>query len=111
MPSPRACKLALADMLEVLPTHRPARVPLQLGMFVNRPAMVNASQPGQPIMDYWRGYLSTNALELLPPDGTVSCKDRLRTGEDCDDVQVRPVHPPRGCARHVENGTEQREAM
>ena len=58
----------------------------QLGIFVNSPAM-NPEDPSR-IMDFWRGYLQEHNLKVLPPDGTIRCKDRLREGDSCDDPQV-----------------------
>lgn len=57
-------------------------------MFVTGPVLELQKQDKLLIADYWRGHLHERTLAIFPPDGTISCKERLKTGQDCEDPQV-----------------------
>lgn len=46
---------------------------------------------GQRIVEYWRGHLQENTLQIFTPDGTIKCHERLKSGANCADPQVRRV--------------------
>lgn len=61
---------------------------VQVGIFVNSPATKVQDEDSAIIVDYWRGHRQSQTVSLFSPDGTIECKDRLKTGKDCLDPKV-----------------------
>lgn len=57
-------------------------------MFVNAPALERQEKDSSIIAAYWRGHLQRQTVDIFPPDGTVKCKERLKSGTDCRDPKV-----------------------
>jgi len=55
-----------------------------VGIFVNGPAI----QDRNIYVEFWRGLQERAALEVFPPDGTIRCEDRLKSGTSCADPEA-----------------------
>lgn len=64
----------------------------QYGFFVNAPAVERQNEDDTVIVDYWRGHLLQQTASIFSQDGTVKCVDRLQSGTDCMDPEVRRSH-------------------